>query len=226
TGLVMSPSAEVTASIADGSFTVMVQIDALGADTEYNPLAARLHVGADLGMAPTWSGNDEWPIVPEFLNDPTDPNSSKVQFPSSYLVENTWVSGTNTNLNLNIAVGGYNLSLPITNAVFAMDISDDRSSAANGTIAGVLPTEQLIAELEKIVGAIQPELCEGSAAENLYNLIRNASDIMADGSQDPNQTCNGISIGIGFSAKRVRLGAIAPASTPGEDPCAAAPAGG
>ena len=34
-----------------------------------------------------------------------------------------------------------------------------------------------------------------------------ASDIMQDGTQDPTKTCDGISIGIGFEARVVQLGA-------------------
>ncbi len=38
--------------------------------------------------------------------------------------------------------------------------------------------------------------------------LRQASDIMVDGSQEPNKICNGISIGIGFEAKRAGIGGV------------------
>ena len=47
-----------------------------------------------LGAAPKFDGTDMWPVIPELLSDPTDPASAKVQFPKSYVVKNTWVSGT------------------------------------------------------------------------------------------------------------------------------------
>lgn len=232
TSLVASPSAEVNASIADGSFAVLLEIDGLGTAPSYSPLAARLLIGTQLmdmngmDMAPTWTGDDEWPIAQEFLNDPTDPKSSKVQFADSYMVENTWVSNSTGSLNLNVSVAGYSLSLPIVNAVITMDINPDRSGAVNGVIAGILPTEQLITELQKVIGAFEPSLCSGGTAESIFNQIRQASDIMADGTQNPSAECNGISLGIGFEALPVRVGAIAPPAEPAPDPCAMAPAGG
>lgn len=232
TSLVASPSAEVNTSIADGSFTVMVEIDNLGADPSYTGLPARLLIGSQLvdaagmDLAPTWDGNDEWPLVQEFLNDPTDPKSSKVQFPNSYLVENTWVSNASGSLNLSVSVAGYSLNLPIVNAILTMDINPDRSGAMNGTIAGILPTEQLITELQKVIGAFEPSLCSGGTAESIFNQIRQASDIMADGTQNPSAECNGISLGIGFEALPVKVGPISAPAMPAPDPCAMAPAGG
>jgi hypothetical protein len=43
---------------------------------------------------------------------------------------------------------------------------------------------------------------------------------MKDGTQDPTATCDGISIGIGFDASVVQLGAIADPAPPATDPCA------
>jgi len=226
TSLAANPSAEVTNSISEGDFTLMLHIENLGTEPSYNPLTTRLYVGASLGMAPTWDGNDAWPIVPEFLNDPTDIKSSKVVFNESYLVDNTWVSGSKSTLNLSIAVAGYSLTLPIGNAVIAMDLSADHKSVTNGTIAGILPTEQLIAELQKIIGAFDPSLCSGSTVEGILNQIRQASDILVDGTQDPSKTCDGISLGIGFTGKQIQLGEIAAPAEPGENPCDMAPSGG
>lgn len=220
-----NPSTEVSNSIAEGDFTLILSIEGLGADASYNPLTSRLYVGSSMGMAPTWDGNDAWPVAPEFLEDPTDIKSSKVIFDHSYVVDNTWVSGSKATLNLNISVQGYNLTLPISNAVIAMDLSADHKGATNGTIAGILPTEQLISELQKIVGALDPTLCSGSAVEGILNQIRQSSDILMDGSQDPSKTCDGISLGIGFTGKQVQLGDVAEAAAPSENPCETAPSG-
>ena len=48
---------------------------------------------------------------------------------------------------------------------------------------------------------------------------REAADILIDGTQDPALTCNGISIGLGFTLTEVRLGEIAPPLVWPEDPC-------
>ena len=56
------------------------QVDDLGeADNYANELLAKLYAGGDLGSAPAWDGNDEWPVMPELLSDPTDIDSAKVE---------------------------------------------------------------------------------------------------------------------------------------------------
>lgn len=225
-GIEAAPSVAVSDSIAEGSFTIMLKIDGLGADADYNPLTTKLYGGGDLGAPAKFDGTDQWPVLPELLNDPSNIDSAKVVFPKSYVVGNTWVSGGQGDLNLNLSVAGYSLGLTIGGALIAMDMDEDHKGAVNGTIAGVLETEVLITELQKIVGAFQPSLCEGSTIEGILNQIRQASDIMKDGTQDPNKECDGISIGIGFSAKEVQLGAIAPPAGPADDPCAMPQPGG
>lgn len=224
-GLVPAPSTSVNESIAEGTFTVMLSMEKLGADASYNPLTTRLYAGADLGQAPVWDGTDLWPVRPELLENPADITSSKVVFPQSYLVDNTWVSGTKGTVDLNLSVSGYAINLSITSAVLTMELDPGHKGAVNGTIAGVLETEALIEELKKVAGGFQPSLCEGSAIEGIITLIRQSSDILKDGSQNPSLPCDGVSVGIGFTAKQVQLGAIAPPSEPQPDPCAEPPAG-
>jgi len=62
-------------------------------------------------------------------------------------------------------------------------------------------------------------LCMGPTIDSLLAQMTQASDILADGSQDPAQTCNGISIGLGFKMKPVQIGVIAPPGPPPPNPC-------
>ena len=68
--------------------------------------------------------------------------------------------------------------------------------------------EELVAEVKRIGYSIG--LCDSPLFANLLTSIRQASDIVADGSQDPTKTCNGISIGLGFEMGEVQLGAVGP----------------
>ncbi|NUQ77482.1 MAG: hypothetical protein HUU21_28425, partial [Polyangiaceae bacterium] len=217
-----APDAEssVNDSILEGSFTLLLHIDKLGAGADYNPLEAKLYGGSDLGAAPKFDGTDEWPVIAELLDNPDDITSSKVKFASSYVVDNTWVSGSNAPINLSLNVSGFSLNLTISNAVLAMKLAPDHKSATEGTIAGVLETDVLTSELKKVVAAFDEAFCEdNSTVDSILTQIEQASDIMKDGSQDPTAICNGISIGLGFDMKEVKLGPVAP---PGmfEDPCA------
>ena len=59
---------------------------------------------------------------------------------------------------------------------------------------------------------VAPELlstcCNQAVFTSLITQIRQASDIMSDGTQDPRKTCDGISIGIGFDATQAQRGAV------------------
>jgi hypothetical protein len=218
-----APDAEksVNDSIVEGSFTLLLHIDKLGPDADYNPLSAKLYGGSDLGGEPKFDGTDEWPVIAELLENPADITTSKVKFPSSYLVENTWVSGTNAPINLSLNVSGFSVNLTISNAVLAMKLAPDHKSATEGTIAGILETDVLTTELRKVVAAFDESFCEENATvDSILTQIEQASDIMKNGTQDPNATCDGISIGLGFDMKEVKLGGVAPPAM-FDDPCAA-----
>lgn len=218
-GFASDAGQQLNEGIADGSFTLIIQMDGLGGDPEYNPIPSQLLVGRD-GSAGTWM------LVPEVLSS-EDPVVSKITFPNAYLIENTWVSGPDkANINIELSVGGFSLALPISNAIVAATLDSAHKTGKNGIIAGVLDTELLISELKKIAGGISEELCTGSTFESIANQLRAASDIMADGTQNPGATCNGISIGLGFDLTEVQVGGIAEPSGPAEDPCAAGGAGG
>ena len=218
-GLASDAGTKVNDSINKGSFTILLAMDKLGSGATYNPLSAKLYAGADLGGAPKWDGTDAWPVRPELLNDPKDPSSSKVVFANGYLTNNTWVSGDKGDLTLSLSISGFTLDLKISSALIAVDLDAAHKSGSNGTIAGIIETEVLISEIKKVAGAFDKTLCSGSTIDGIANQLRQASDIMKDGSQDPAKTCDGISIGLGFSTKQVKLGAVAPAATGSANPC-------
>jgi hypothetical protein len=218
-GLASDASSKINDSILKGTFTLMLDVDKLGTSADYNPLTTRLYAGADLGMAPKFDGSDKWPVRPELLTNPTDIKSSKVQFPSSYVTGNTWVSGSKGDVTLSLSIQGYTLNLTIGSAQIAMQLDPTHKKVTNGTIAGVLETEVLTTELKKVAGGFNASLCSGSTIDSIITQIKQASDIMKDGSQDAAKTCDGISIGLGFDGDVVQIGAIAPASMPGTDPC-------
>ena len=222
---------KVNQSISDGKFTILMKLDKLGSGTDYNPIAGMLYGGGDLGAAPKFDGTDKWPLINELLNN-GNPDDPKVKFPKSYVANNTWVSspftaGANTGvINLTLSIAGYDLTLTINSAIVAMDLKADHKGATNGTIAGIIETEAFIGELKKVAGSVDKGLCSGATFDSIADQLRQASDILADGTQDPTKACSGISIGLGFDALPVQLGAVNPAATPKPSPCDMAGAGG
>jgi hypothetical protein len=105
------------------------------------------------------------------------------------------------------------LKLTLHSARLTMNLAADRKSATGGMIGGVLNTEEFITEVKK-VGALL-KLCDQSLFASLIEQVRQASDIMTDGSQDPAKTCDGISMGLGFDMQEAQIGDVGPAASMG-----------
>ena len=131
-------------------------------------------------------------------------------------------------MTLQLTISGFTLALDITNAYVTLDLADGNKSGTNGTIAGILDTEQLVAEISKVAAAFDESFCdpESPTLVSILNQLRQASDIMKNGTQNPGAECDGISIGLGFNTKAVKLGPVAEEAKPPPDPCAAGGAGG
>lgn len=211
--------AELNGAIAEGSFNVMLNLTDLGDGANYNPVKALLLAGKE-GVGNTWKA------APEFLTNPADPTSAKVKFDNSYVVENVWVSGDKGTVELNIAIAGFDLALNIESALITMEMDSAHGGATKGVISGVLDTEDLILQLKDVLGAVDESFCEGSAVDSILNQIRQASDIMKDGSQDPSAICDGISIGIGFDATVVTLDGVGMPAEEQPPPCTEGTGGG
>jgi len=235
--LAANPSSTISESLESGDFTIMLKMAKLEDKADQTGINTGLYGGAkfdsmvaDCKATPTevncsppkWSGADKWPVLPELLTG-GNIDTPKVSFPESYVVGGTWVSGSKGDLNLTVSIQGFNLALKITNAVITADLAGvgATAKATKGVIAGVIPTEQLIAELKKVAGGFDQTLCEGQTFESIAQQIRAASDIMQDGTNgDPAKLCDGISVGLGFEGQAVELGGVAPAAAAPADPCA------
>ncbi len=136
----------------------------------------------------------------------------------------TFVSGDlaagGITVTISLVFQGVPLALSVNHAVITFDHTT-ANDAANGTIAGVINTEELITGLKSVAGRISASLC-GSAFDGIADQIRQASDIMANGSNAAGSPCDGISIGLGFVGKKIANPtkvASSDASAP-PDPCA------
>jgi hypothetical protein len=227
-GIASDASTKINQDISNGGFTLLLDFQKLGAGTNYNALDTLFYTGAPLvdasgaRLTPKWDGTDAWPLSSALLKN-GNASTPLVTFPGAYLVKNpttgarTWVSGSKSSITLNLTIGSATLVLSIASATLSVDIDASNTTATNGTISGVLDTEQVVTNLGRVSGAVDPSACPGTATfESIATQIRQASDIMADGTQDPTKNCNGISIGLGFDMEAVKLGAVtsvAPSTT-------------
>lgn len=220
-GFAGSPTDQVNAAIANGDFTLLTEVEGLGPDADAADLTAKLLSGGSLGSAPKFDGSDCWPVAAESLSNPADIESATALFPMSTLAANHLeTAAAGTTVTVTLLFSGIPFTLTVHEARIAMDLDAAHGGATHGQLGGVLVTEELVAAVKQAVGTFNASLCSGATFDSIANQIRYASDILSDGTQDPQKTCDAISIGIGFNAKSVRFGGVAPASPPPPDPCA------
>lgn len=228
-----NPSKTANDSIEAGTYTFLLDIRGL----EDNPKQTNTKVasqffgalGFGMGNAdlkPRWDGTDSWPVSGDFLVDPKNPAAgSKLSFADGYVVDGLWVSGKAGNLVLSIAIGGSTVPLRMQNAFLTARRSG--TNLVEGTVAGVIPTQELISALGKVAGSINPQACPGTPLFDIVaNTLKTAADSRLDGVLGGE--CDAISMGIGFEAVVAQAPsklAESPAVPP-PDPCTNPPTDG
>jgi hypothetical protein len=208
-----NPSATLSNRIKQsGSFTVLATIKGLSNDPNQSAtgLSGDIRAGADLGQTPTFTTSESWPYD----------ETPIVPFSGAYINNGTFVYGNgNITVPITVVIGGQSLSININHAVITFNHTSD-DQLTNGTIAGVVNTEDLVAAIQKAAGNISDVLCSSLTLQPILQKIRSASDILSDDTNAPGVACAAISIGVGFIAKRVGApGAAVPDATDTTDPC-------
>ena len=208
---------DVNFGAQNGFFNVLLKMYCLPDTGDVGQFTTKLFGGTALGSKPKFDGTDKWPVAPELLSDPMDPESSTISFDKSSVIGDNYDSGKNVTIILAIPITVQNktssIKLTLYSARATMTFGPDRKSATGGIIGGVLNTEEFVAEVKKIGYLV--DLCDNAAFPNIITQVRQASDIMADGSQDPNKTCDGISMGLTFEMKEAQLGPVGAAAPVG-----------
>jgi len=218
-GIAADVSTQVNASIASGGPNELVSLDALGAGSDLSPISGGVLLTVTTSAPPTFAGTDVFDVDPASLASPTTPITPTAAFSDAYLVRNTLVARPTGAVRMVLRVGTVTIPFSVEHAIVTMDVSADHSSATGGTIAGILQVDALLAALTQAFGSFDPSLCGSTILMSILDQVEQAADIMADGTQDPTMTCDGISIGLGFDAVAAQVGAIAPPAPPPTDPC-------
>jgi hypothetical protein len=225
-------SARANTAIQKGGATMLVRLDGLGSSDSYSSLPGALLRAMPATTPPRWDGTDVRDVDEATLAG-GDPSSPLALMPDGYMSDRVWVSGLSTSpglLDLLItpeAIDGGGappmppipLPLPLQHVQVTMQVAANGGSAASGRLSGVIRTSDALAWGALWSGSLSTSLCGSSAAGSLRALIEQASDIMADGTNDPGRPCDAISVGLGFYAVRVQLGNAVP-EPPLVDPCA------
>ncbi len=216
-----NPSAALSMQMNAGAFTTMIYLPALGSDPAEtaSPVGAQLFVGSPL-LAPSWTVADDWPVRPEYLVNANDLSAgSKIRFPSGAVAAGVWTSAPPADVPFDVAFGGSTLHLAIHQAILQFTHSAPTKGSL-GTVAGVLDTQEVVAAFRLLAGHISSSLCSGSAFQSIVVQLEQASDILHDATNVAGQTCDAISIGLGFEADEIGPPQkIGPPAAPTADPC-------
>ncbi len=202
-----SPSATVSKAIQSGQATMLVQVTGLTSDPSQTAsgLSAQVFMGAsdvDAG-APAFDSTTDWPVASTSLKDgQTIAGGALAQFDGASVTNGTFDSGVGQGTIVwNMTFQGVPMPLVIHDPEVTFDHTT-ATDAVNGTISGVLDTQEFLTALQAIAGRISLSLC-GSAFQGIAQQIEQAQDILLDGTNQAGPACSAISIGIGFDAKLV-----------------------
>lgn len=219
--LVPNPSNTLNDALAAGDFTVLFSVKGLTDDAKQTStgLSGQLLVGGkfDPSKRPAFAPTEDWP----HRKDPIIP------LEGAYINNGTFVyGGGGATVVLSLVIQGTALTLTVNRASITFDHRPP-NDVVNGNISGVIDTETFVSGIENVAGALTTKLCDGAALERIKKTIREASDIRADGTNGPGVPCDAISVGIGFTGKRVgESKSIAVEGPKAPDPCAVGADGG
>lgn len=194
--------------VKKGATTWLLKLEDLddGADDAY--VVGKLYKAATWEgygtTTPKFDGTDLRDIDTTSVLD-ADPAKPKVVFPKGYLAGNVWVSGDPSDFEINVPIQGLNVTMPVASGTLAMKLDPEHTKVQGGVIGGALPT----ASVEGVVRPIadQAGLCPGDPLyDSLLRSIQRTMDLVvgAPDLQSTSVTCDGLSIGIGFTMVQVQ----------------------
>ena len=216
---------QATTSVQSGATTTVLDLGKIGEQASYQGLSGgsypvegeRTESGKIVKPpADDWSKYTWHPFA-----DTVEPDNSPVaKLQGAYLSDHVWVSGKPTTLRLQLAFeAGVLVPIQVYQARVIVNLSD-RSRGTGGVVGGILATSELLDSFKKLAGFINTQFCGGSPLlDGLLLQVERASDILLEGTQDPERECDGISLGLGFESRATRLG-VKVNPTPPPDPCA------
>lgn len=218
-GLASDMSVQYNEAIANGDFTYLFSLADTGPGDCMTTSA--FFLGDKLGMPPKFDGSDVWPIDRRSLLDATMPTSAKCSFANTRIESKIVRGQTGDEFSFVFSFFSSPVVIPIHHVRMSFELSADGKSAIGGQIGGIIRREDFANEFLKAAPFFDTSFCDPNSPtlQSIVTQLRQASDIMADGTQDPNKECDGISIGLGFTLAPGQIGAVAPVPPPPMDPC-------
>ena len=206
--------AKTQQGIALGAWSLLIDFPSFGpldgfggGDSSVLPVRGQMVPNVGLTAPTKWSTYPWRPLSTEI----SSAGMATASFPAGYLSDQRWTSSAHgladdVVLPVIIYYGSYPLELRIRHAVVTARVSADGLSLTDGNIGGVLEPNALKTDLYRALGGLSGDPCYHWLDLNGPFDALLSNDILLDGTQDPNRTCDGISIGLGFEATRSARG--------------------
>lgn len=207
-------SQQANDAIASGRSPLVLRFDGYAGQVDLRTLSVSALDAAPLA-SPRFDGTDRWPI---FARSFDGAGGSRVVFPAASLSGGVVGTGPRSrSLLLRLPSGTASFDLAIGVARITATLSS--KGLVQGTVSGVIPVESLVQAFRLALAQSPQPLCSGSTVDSVVQQVRQAADILVDGSQDPGRFCDGISIGIGFEAAHTAIGDTVADPAPPANPC-------
>lgn len=215
---------ELNTSLLQGMSTWLLVIEDLGtgADDAYAP--GKLYFAAPTLTRPNWDGTDTRAVRADSVEG-GDLGKPKIAFDKGFVKNHVWVSGSAAITLPTPLTPQATAWLRLEGAVITLELSPDHKSAAHGLLGGAIP----LASVDDLLVPVASSggFCPGSSLyQSAYDSVQRFPDLVtgAPNLQDTTQTCNAISIGIGFDVANVKPSmGIADPPAPSPNPCDAGP---
>ncbi|RYE82334.1 MAG: hypothetical protein EOO75_20855 [Myxococcales bacterium] len=212
--LLASPSQVATAAVREGRGGWLLAVASPGGATVATGLSGSLwqaegtRVGGVVVAPPAgdWSTHAWHPLA-----------GTGVSFAKAYVTGGVLVARLDQPVVVSLPLSPAGWLLPVRGAILTVDLGTP-GQGRDGTLAGLLPTEELVAAVAARLPDVSTELCDEALVAGLLERIRAASDSLLDGTQDPTRECDAISIGLGFTTRATLRGEVV-AATPAPEVC-------
>jgi hypothetical protein len=201
-----SPSLQWSQATQQGATRpVLLRVDGLAPASADAP--ASLYIGAIPPGPPSFDGTGTWPVS-SLSVDALDLTKPKVRLAKGAVQAGVWrTEPATTAASLYMKFDNGTLVLPIRHLALRASLSMDGKTLDQGQISGVMKTDELVEAVRQAVAVSSPSLCMGAAWDSIAAQLRQAQDILVDGTQNASAPCDAISIGLGFEGATMGLGA-------------------
>ena len=106
---------DVNGGLQSGDFNLLMKMYCLPPAGDVPTLTTKLFGGTALGKAPKYDGTDPWPVAPEHLSNPLDPESSTIVFGQSSVMGTTFDSAKKVSFILTIPMSASGMDIVLPN---------------------------------------------------------------------------------------------------------------